>query len=59
MASEETRRILKVFGIAVTDFEDAVQKEAAPEELDKVETEVRARLGEVTALIDRLRAQMK
>lgn len=59
MASEETRRILKVFGIAVTDLEDAVEKRASPEEVAKVETEVRARLGEVTALIDRLRAQVK
>lgn len=59
MASEETRRILKVFGIAVTDFEDAVEKGASPEEAAKVEKELRVRLGEVTALIDRLRAQMK
>lgn len=57
MASEETRRILKVFGIAVTDFEDAIEKGASPEEVAKVDTELRVRLGEITALIDRLRAQ--
>ena len=59
MASDETRRLLKVFGIAVTAYEDAVEKGAPPDELAKVEAEVRARLQEVTALIDRLRAKKK
>ncbi|MFQ5960871.1 MAG: hypothetical protein ACE5MG_05705 [Candidatus Methylomirabilales bacterium] len=59
MASEETRRLLKVFGIAVTDFEDAVTQGAPPEEVSKVDAEVRTRLQEVTALIERLRGQQK
>lgn len=59
MPSEETRRLLKVFGIAVTDFEDAVEQGAPPEDSAKAEAEVRARLEEVTALIERLRAQKK
>lgn len=59
MPSEDTRRLLKVFGIAVTDFEDAVAKGAPPQEVSKAETEVRTRLQEVTALIERLRAQKK
>ena len=30
MPTDETRRVLKVFGVAVTAFEDAVDKGAAP-----------------------------
>lgn len=57
MPTDETRRVLKVFGVAVTAYEDAVEKGAPPEELAKVEAEVRTRLGEVTALIEGLRAK--
>lgn len=59
MPTDETRRVLKVFGVAVTAFEDAVDKGAPPEELRKTEAEVRTRLEEVSALIDRLRAKKK
>ncbi len=59
MPTDETRRVLKVFGVAVTAYEDAVEKGAPPEELIKVEAEVRTRLGEVTALIEGLRAKKK
>ncbi|MEE8075849.1 MAG: hypothetical protein V3T60_09525 [Candidatus Binatia bacterium] len=59
MPTDETRRVLKVFGVAVTAYEDAVEKGAPPEELIKVEAEVRTRLEEVTALIERLRAKKK
>jgi len=45
-----------LFGVAVTAYEDAVQNRSSMEELRKSEREVRARLEEVTALIDRLRA---
>jgi len=51
--------MLKVFGVAVTDFEDAVEQGAPPEELSKAEAEVLARLREVTALIESLRAKKK
>jgi hypothetical protein len=57
MPTDETRRVLKVFGVAVTAFEDAVDKGASPEELRKAEAEARTRLEEVTALIERLRAK--
>jgi hypothetical protein len=56
MPSDETRRILRAFGVAVTAYEDAVQNRSSMEELRKSEREVRARLEEVTALIDRLNA---
>ncbi len=59
MPTDETRRVLKVFGVAVTAFEDAVDKGAPPEELKKVDTDVKTRLEEVTALIERLRARKK
>lgn len=59
MPSDETRRMLKVFGVAVTAYEDAVEKGVPPEELARVEAEVRNRLEEVTALIERLRAKRK
>lgn len=54
MPSDETRRLLKVFGIAVTDYEDAVHKSASAEEIKKAEGEARARLEEVAAFIERL-----
>jgi hypothetical protein len=57
MPTDETRRVLKVFGVAVTAYEDAVDKGAAADELKKAEAEVNVRLREVSALIDRLRAK--
>ncbi len=59
MPTDETRRLLKVFGVAVTAFEDAVDKGAPPEEVAKADAEVRTRLEEVTVLIERLRAKRK
>jgi hypothetical protein len=59
MASEETRRVLKIFGVAVTAFEEAIDKGAPAEDLRKAEAEVRTRLAEVTALIDWLHVKKK
>lgn len=59
MPTDETRRVLKVFGVAVTAYEDAVDKDAPAEELKKADAEVRSRLEEVTTLIDRLRAKKR
>ena len=59
MPTDETRRVLKVFGVAVTAFEDAVDKGAPSEEMRMAEAEVRTRLEEVTALIDQLSAKRK
>jgi len=59
MPTDETRRMLKVFGVAVTEFEDAVEKGAPPERLAKAEAEAVARLQEVTALIEGLRGKKK
>ena len=59
MPTDETRRVLRMFGVAVTEYEDAVDKGAPSEELRKAEAEVRTRLDEVTALIERLGAKRK
>jgi hypothetical protein len=53
--SEETRRLLKLFGIAVTDLEDAVQRGASKKELARIDAELSVRLKEVNELIARLR----
>jgi len=58
MPSEEVRRLLKLFGVAVTAFEDGVHQGAAPDELREREAEVRARLEELDALIERLRRRI-
>jgi hypothetical protein len=54
MPSDEVRRLLKLFGVAVTEFEGGVHQGAAPDELRKREAEVRPRLEEIEALIERL-----
>ena len=59
MPTDETRRVLRMFGVAVTAFEDAVDSNVTPAELKKTDAEVKIRLEEVTALIDRLRARKK
>jgi len=59
MPTDETRRVLRMFGVAVTAFEDAVDIRAPADEVSQAETEVRARLEEVTVLIERLRAAKK
>ena len=59
MPTDETRRVLKVFGVAVTAFDDAVEKGAPAEEPRKAEAEVKSRLEEITVLIEHLRAKRK
>ena len=53
MAQDSTRRLLKVFGIAVTNLEDALEAGLA-EGAKKAEVELRERMKEVTALVERL-----
>jgi hypothetical protein len=59
MPSDETRRVLKTFGVAVTTYEDAVEAGRPDEEINKADAEYRATLSEVTALIERLRTKRK
>jgi hypothetical protein len=58
MPSDETRRLLKLFGVAATEFEDAVLRAAPSEEIRKTEAEMRARLEEIEAWIERLRRRV-
>jgi hypothetical protein len=55
MPSDETRKVLKVFGVAVTNFEEAVDRQAPIDEIMKWDTELAERTREVLALVDRLR----
>ena len=55
MPSDETRRLLKLYGVAVTEFEDTVLRAAPAEELKKADAEMRARSEELEAWIERLR----
>jgi len=57
MPSDETRRVLRAFGVAVTAYEDSLQAGALPDEMTKAAAELDLRLGEIMALIDRLRAR--
>ena len=57
MPSEETRRVLKVFGVAVTNLEDAIDRKAPVAEIMKWDTEVAERTREVFVLVDRLRSR--
>ena len=54
MPSDETRRLLRTFGVAVTQFEDAVSSGASADEIKQAEDEARARLHEIEALLHRL-----
>jgi hypothetical protein len=58
MAQDSTRRLLKVFGIAVTDLEDAVEARQS-DRAGKAEVELRERVREVLALIESLSERAK
>ena len=57
MPSDETRRVLKVFGVAVTNLEDALDQNAPVDEIMQRDREVAERMRELTALVDRLRSR--
>lgn len=57
MPSDETRRVLKVFGVAVTSLEDALDRNAPMEEIMKWDQEVAERMRELIALVERLRSR--
>jgi hypothetical protein len=59
MPSDETRRLLRTFGVAVTQFEDAVSSGAPANEIKQAEDEARARLQEIEALLQRLTNSQK
>ena len=57
MPSDETRWLLKLFGVAVTNLEDAIDQRKPFEEIMKWDAEVADRTREVIAYIDRLRSR--
>jgi hypothetical protein len=57
MPSDETRRVLKVFGVAVTNLEDAIDQNAPMEEIMKWDQEVAERMRELISLVERLRSR--
>ena len=57
MPSEETRRVLKVFGVAVTNLEDAIDRRAPVPEIMKWAAEVAGRTRELLSLVARLRSR--
>ena len=59
MPSDETRRLLRTFGVAVTQLEDAVSTGAPADEIKRAEDEARNRLNEIKALLQRLTNSQK
>ncbi len=57
MPSDETRRVLKVFGVAVTNLEDAIDQKKPLAEIMKWDAELADRTREVLALVDHLRSR--
>jgi hypothetical protein len=57
MPSDETRRLLKVFGVAVTSLEDAIDRKAPFEEIMKWDGELADRTRDIIALVDHLRSR--
>jgi hypothetical protein len=57
MPSDETRRVLKEFGVAVTRLEDAIDSHLTVEEIAKRDEEVAERTREMIALVERLRSR--
>jgi len=55
MPSDEARRLLKVFGVAVTSLEDAVEGGGSTEDVARWDREAAERLREVTAFVEGLR----
>jgi hypothetical protein len=55
--SDETRRVLKVFGVAVTNLEDAIDQRKPMPEIMKWDAELAERTRDVLALVDRLRSR--
>ena len=57
MPSDETRRLLKLFGVAVTNLEDAIDNKAAFENIMKWDAELADRTRDMIDLVERLRSR--
>ena len=56
MTEDSTRRLLKVFGIAVTNLEDALES-GQSDGAKNAAAELRERMKDVTVLVERLSAR--
>ena len=57
MPSDETRAVLRAFGVAVTKLEDAIDAKAPVAEIVEWDAVVADRTREVVSLVDRLRSR--
>ena len=57
MPSDETRRLLKLFGVAVANLEDAIDQRAPLDEIAKWDQELAERTREIIALVEQLRSR--
>ena len=57
MPSDETRRLLKLFGVAVTSLEDALDGKQPVPEIMKWDRELADRTRELLAHVERLRSR--
>ncbi len=57
MPSEETRRLLKIFGVAVTNLEDALDRKAHGAEVAKLDNELADRMRDIIGLVDKIRSR--
>ena len=57
MPSDETRNVLKLFGVAVTSLEDAIDNRAPLDDVMKWDREVADRTRDLLALVERLRSR--
>jgi hypothetical protein len=57
MPSDETRRLLKLFGVAVTNLEDAIDRHAPLPEIMKWDRELAERTREVIGHVENLRSR--
>jgi len=57
MPSDETRRLLRAFGVVVTNLEDAIDAKAPLDEIMKWDREVADRTREIIDHVERLRSR--
>jgi hypothetical protein len=57
MPSDETRRLLKLFGVAVTNLEDAIDGKVSFDEIMKWDRELADRTRDIIDMVERLRSR--
>lgn len=57
MPSDETRKHLKTFGVALTNLEDAIDERAPMDKIMQLDQEVADSTRDIIALVDRIRSR--